>query len=231
MHAKTIKRAFYTSLPVLVGYLIIGFGFGIVLRDAGYGLIWAIAMSLCIYAGSMQYVGISLITAPATLLTTILTTLTVNARHLFYSISLVSKYRGAGKFKPYLIFALTDETYALLSEEHREDDPDRYLYYFLVSLFNHAYWMVGTILGSVFAAALPFDTAGINFSMTALFISAYTEQWISGNNRVSAVVGLVVTLAARLLFGRDLFLIPSMIGITVILLLLRKKLGGDEDAA
>ena len=226
MNLRTVKNAFYTSLPVLVGYLIIGLGFGIVLRDAGYGLGWAIAMSLTIYAGSMQYVGISLIAAPATLLTTFLTTLTVNARHLFYSISLIGKYKNAGKFKPYLIFALTDETYALLSEEHKESEPDQYLYFFLVSLFNHIYWILGTILGSVFAAAIPFDTSGINFSMTALFISAYTEQWISRKNRSSAVIGLFVTLIARILFGRDLFLIPSMAIIVIVLLLLRKKNGG-----
>ena len=216
---QVMKRAFKRSVPVLAGYLAIGFGFGIVLRDAGFGLPWAIAMSLFIYAGSMQYVGISLMAAPATLLTTLLTTLTVNARHLFYSISFVKKYRHTGRFKPYLIFALTDETYALLSEE--EEEP---LYYFLVSLFNHLYWMAGTMLGSVFAAALPFDTAGIGFSMTALFVSAYTEQWLSGKNRLSAAAGLAVTLVCLLLFGRNVFLIPAMLAITAVLLLLRGRL-------
>ena len=227
MKNSVIREAFYRSLPVMVGYLIIGFGFGMVLRNAGCGLPWALAMSLFIYAGSMQYVGISLITAPASLLTAAVTTLMINARHLFYSISMIKKYQGTGVLKPYLIFALTDETYALLSgeENHREDYP---VFCFFVSLFNHLYWILGTALGSLFSAVLPFSTAGVEFSMTALFVSAYTEQWISGSHRPSAVLGLLVTLLARLLFGRDLFLIPSMVLITVFLLLLRKPLQKEE---
>ena len=226
---KTIGSAFYRSLPVMVGYLIIGFGFGMVLRNAGYSLIWAMSMSLFIYAGSMQYVGISLITAPASLLTAAITTLMINARHLFYSISMIPGYRGAGGYKPYLIFALTDETYALLSGEegHKEDF---FPFCFWVSLFNHLYWLVGTALGSLLAAALPFSTEGVSFSMTALFVSAYTEQWISGKHRLSAAAGLLVTLVARLVFGRELFLIPAMVLITALLLLLKDNFQKEGEA-
>lgn len=221
MKKDIIHGAFLKSLPILAGYLLIGFGFGMVLRDAGYGLGWALAMSLCIYAGSMQYVGVSLLTAPAGLLTTLLTTIMINARHLFYSISMIGRYRNTGKYKPYLIFSLTDETYALLSDDQLEGQPP--LFYCLVSLLNHAYWMLGTALGSLFAAALPFETNGVAFSMTALFVAAYTEQWRSGTHRLPAALGLLVTLAARLLFGRELFLIPAMALITAILLLLRPR--------
>ena len=229
MKKETICAAFYRSLPVMVGYLIIGFGFGIVLRDAGYGLLWALAMSLCIYAGSMQYVGISLITAPASLLTAALTTLMINARHLFYSISMIPKYRSAGALKPYLIFALTDETYALLSAED-QNRKDFYPFCFFVSLFNHLYWILGTALGSLFAAALPFPTEGVSFSMTALFVSAYVDQWIQKKNRLSALLGLAVTLVCRLLFGRDLFLIPAMVLITLALLALKPRLFKEDTA-
>lgn len=229
MNRRTVKNAFITSLPVLAGYLLIGFGFGMVLRDAGFGLLWAFAMSLCIYAGSMQFVGVSLLAAPAGLLTTAVTTLMINARHLFYSISLLEKYKGAGRYKPYLIFALTDETYALLSTDSKTGEG-RYPFYFLVSLFNHCYWILGTVLGSLFAAALPFSTAGIDFSMTALFVAAYTEQLLQKKNRLSAVLGFVLTLTARLLFGRDIFLIPAMAAITLALLFCRKKLARKEDA-
>ena len=229
MHRQTLRRAFYASLPVMVGYVIIGFGFGILLRSAGYGLLWACAMSLFIYAGSMQYVGVSLITAPASLLTAALTTLMINARHLFYSISMIGKYAGAGKWKPYLVFALTDETYALLSGQP-EQQEDFYPFCFFTSLFNHVYWILGTALGSLLASALPFPTEGIGFSMTALFVSAYTEQWLEGSHRLSAALGLGVTLLMRLIFGRDLFLIPAMIGISVLLLGLRKKLQKEEPA-
>ena len=228
MSKQTVCNAFYKSLPVMVGYLFIGFGFGILLRSAGYGLVWALAMSLFIYAGSMQYVGVSLITAPASLLTAALTTLMINARHLFYSISMVGKYKSAGKWKPYLIFALTDETYALLSAEP-ENRKAFYPFCFLVSLFNHLYWVLGTALGSLFAAALPFSTEGIGFSMTALFVSAYTEQWLEGAHRRSAALGLGVTLLMRLFFGRDLFLIPAMIAITAALLVLKRKEEAGHD--
>lgn len=222
MEKIVLKQAFIKSLPVMVGYIIIGFGFGMVLRNAGYGLLWALAMSLFIYAGSMQYVGISLITAPASLLAAALTTCMINARHLFYSISMISRFRGAGKWKPYLIFALTDETYALLSSQERTG-ADFFPFCFFLSLFNHLYWILGTALGSLFAAALPFSTRGVEFSMTALFVSAYTQQWIEGTHRSCGALGLLTALAARLIFGRDLFLIPAMAAITVLLLAMKKK--------
>ena len=222
MDKTTLKAAFYKSLPVMVGYLIIGFGFGILLRSAGYGLLWAVSMSLFIYAGSMQYVGVSLITAPASLLTAALTTFMINARHLFYSISMIGKYRGAGIWKPYLIFALTDETYAILSGED-EKRKDFYPFCFLVSLFNHLYWILGTALGSILAAALPFPTEGVGFSMTALFVAAYAGQWASGQHRLPALLGLGLTFLCRLVFGRDLFLIPAMVLITLALLGIRRK--------
>ena len=224
MNAKVIKAAWVTSLPVLVGYVIIGFGFGIMLLDAGYGLGWALAMSLFIYAGSLQYVGVSLLAGPTSLLVALLTTLMINGRHLFYSLSMIGKYQGAGKLKPYLIFALTDETYALLSSEYHLEAGERHAFYFWVSCFNQCYWLVGTALGSLVGSALPFDTSGVGFSMTALFVAAFTEQWLSGQERIAAALGLLLTLLSRLLCGRELFLIPAMVVITLVLLLLRRRL-------
>ena len=199
------------------------------LRDAGYGVFWALAMSITIYAGSMQYVGVSLIAAPASLLNTIITTFIIQARHLFYSISMIGKYRDAGPYKPYLAFALTDETYALLSHEEKHNGDDKYPFCFLVSLFNQLYWITGGVLGSLFANTLPFDTAGVSFSMTALFIAAYTEQWLSGKNRFSSAIGIIVTLFSRILFGTEMFLIPALIIITGILLLHGKKAEVKEE--
>ena len=220
MDVSCIKKAWVHSLPIMVGYVFLGFGFGLLLRQAGYGLAWAVCMSVLIYAGSMQYVGVSLISAPASLLTCALTTLMINARHIFYSISMIPKYKNAKGFKPYLMFALTDETYALLSEMDEDTSPQ---FYFFVSLFNQSYWILGSALGSLLATALPFDMSGISFSMTALFVSAYTEQFLSGKSKISALVGLFTTFLFLLLLGKDLFLIPSMICITLLLLLLRKR--------
>lgn len=175
-----IKQAFYKSLPVLAGYMILGIGFGILLRNAGHGVLWALTMSSMIYAGSMQYVGVGLIAGGASVVTTILTTIMVNARHLFYSISMIERYKDTGNYKPYLIFSLTDETYSLLCDGQVPDERTGNLYRFLVSFFNQCYWVLGSVIGSLLGSVLPFSTDGIEFSMTALFMASFTEQWILG---------------------------------------------------
>ena len=224
------RQAFLKSLPVMAGYVILGIGFGILLRGAGYGPLWAFAMGLLIYAGSMQYVGVGLIAGGASVITTLLTTLMVNARHLFYSISMITRYRDAGKYKPYLIFALTDETYSLLCAGNVPEGADPHLYHFLVSLFNQCYWVTGCVLGSLLAEVLPFSTTGIEFSMTALFIASFTEQWLSGGSHIPALAGLLCSLICLLIFGPERFLIPAMLLITAVLTLLRGRLSPGEEA-
>lgn len=219
------------TIPVMAGYLVLGIGFGILLRDAGYGVLWALAMSLLIFAGSMQYVGVGLLAGGASMITTIITTIMVNARHLFYSISMIGKYKDAGRYKPYLVFALTDETYSLLCDGNAPEGQDANLYRFLVSLFNQSYWVTGCVLGNLLGAILPFSTQGIEFSMTALFIASFTEQWITSKNHIPALTGLLCTLLSLLIFGPEQFLIPAMLLITVLLTVFRRKLdkGGDEN--
>ena len=180
-------------------------------------------MSAFIYAGSMQYVGVSLLTGGASVLTTALTTIMVNARHLFYSISMIDTYKDAGQFKPYMIFALTDETYSLLCDGTTPDGTEPNLYRFFVSLFNQCYWVSGSVLGSLLGTVLPFPTTGIEFSMTALFVAAFTEQWLTTKDHVPALTGLLSTLLCLLVFGRDRFLIPAMLLITLILTILRRR--------
>ena len=228
MSLKIVKQAFLKTLPVLAGYIVLGIGFGILLRNAGYGVLWAFAMSAFIYAGSMQYVGVSLLTGGASVITTALTTIMVNARHLFYSISMVDRYKDAGKYRPYLIFALTDETYSLLSDGHAPADGDPDLYRFLVSLFNQSYWVTGSMLGSLLGAVLPFSTEGIEFSMTALFIASFTEQWLSTGDHIPALTGLLSTLVCLLILGPGRFLIPAMLLITLVLTLLRGREEADR---
>ena len=227
MNIKTIRQAFYKSVPVLAGYVVIGTGFGILLRNAGYGVLWAASMSLFIYAGSMQYVGVGLLTGGASVLTTVITTVMVNARHLFYSMSMVDKYKDVGKYKPYMIFALTDETYSLLCDGKVPDGADPNLYRFLVSLFNHSYWVAGSIIGSLIGGVLPFSTVGIEFSMTALFIASFTEQWLTTKDHIPALTGLLSTLLCLAVFGKERFLIPAMLLITLVLTLLRGREEGE----
>lgn len=214
----------------MAGYLVLGIGFGILMHNAGYGLGWTFAMSLLIYAGSLQYVGVGLLAGGATVVTTIITSIMVNARHLFYSISMIDRYKDAGPFKPYMIFALTDETYSLLCDGIIPEGVDANLYRFLVSLFNHSYWVIGGVAGSLLGAALPFSTQGIEFSMTALFITSFVEQWITAHDHVPALTGLFGTLFCLLLFGPDRFLIPAMLLITLVLTLFRGRLDDGKGA-
>ena len=220
---EVIGAAFYRSIPVMAGYIVLGIGFGILLRNAGYGVLWAFAMSVFIFAGSMQYVGIGLLSGGASVITVIITTIMVNARHLFYSISMIDKYKGAGKYKPYMIFALTDETYSLLCDDKGPSEETLNQYRFFVSLFNHSYWVTGSVIGSLLGSVLPFSTQGIEFSMTALFIASFTEQWIESKDHLPALTGLASTVLCLLIFGADRFLIPSMLLITFVLSFIRKK--------
>ena len=219
---STVKTAFVDTIPVMTGYLFLGFGFGILMHQSGYGLLWAGAMSLFIYAGSMQYMAVSLLTGGAGLLTAALTTLVVNARHLFYGISMVDAYKGTGRKKPYLIFALTDETYSLVSQKQLPQDMNPHSYCFLVSLFDHLYWVAGTVLGSLTGSLLAINFEGIEFVLTALFVTIFVEQWLSAKRHAPATIGVASTAFCLLVFGKDIFLIPSMVVIALTLTLMRK---------
>ena len=202
----------------MTGYLVLGIGFGILLSTKGYGILWALLMSVLIYSGTMQFVAIDLITAPASLTTTALTALMVSARHLFYGISMVNRYENAGLLKPYLIHALTDETYSLVCTS---DDKK---YCFLVSLLDHIYWITGSLLGAALGNILKFNAKGIDFALTALFITICTEQWLNNKNHISALTGLLMSILCLIIFGRENFLIPSMILITLILFVFKEKI-------
>lgn len=222
MKKSGISAAFRATVPVLTGYLFLGFGFGILMYQNHFGFLWSVAMSLFVYAGSMQYVGVSLLTGGAGVLTTALTTLLVNARHLFYGISMVDAYKGTGRKKPYLIFALTDETYSLVSQGQAPEGMAYPQYCFLVSLLDQCYWVAGTALGALAGSVLPVNLHGIDFVLTALFVTIFVEQWLSTKEHRPAVVGVVVTVACLLIFGKNIFLIPSMVAIALTLTMMRK---------
>ena len=228
MTKRTLRSAFLDTVPVMTGYLFLGLGFGILLHQNGYGALWSAAMSLFIYAGSMQYVAVSLLASGAGLLTAAMTAFVVNARHLFYGISMVDVYKGSGRKKPYLIFALTDETYSLVSKNQVPEGISRHGYCFLVSLFNQCYWVAGSLLGSLAGSLIPINYEGIDFVLTALFVTIFVEQWLSVKDHRPALIGAGATTACLLIFGPDVFLIPSMILIALLLILLRKP--GKETA-
>ena len=229
-----LKKAFLATIPVMAGYVVLGIGFGMLLRARGYGVLWAFAMSLLIYAGSMQYVTIDLMTGGVSLITTALTTLAVNARHLFYGISMVDKYKGQKEksfpLKKYFLFwTLTDETYSLVCSDEPEKSGNAPKYYTYVSLFDYSYWVFGSVLGSLLGGVIPFSMEGIDFSLTALFLTVFVEQWLSTKNHLAALIGVGVSVLCLILFGSDKFLIPAMVLIAVSLIILRKKEGITND--
>ena len=228
MNKSALHAAALDTVPVMTGYVFLGFGFGILMHQCGFGTLWSCAMSLLIYAGSMQYVAVSLLTSGAGLLITAMTTFLVNARHLFYGISMVDAYKGTGRKKPYLIFGLTDETYSLVSRCRVPEGISKSGYCFWVTLFDHIYWVAGTLLGSLAGKLLPVNFEGVEFALTALFVTIFVEQWLSTADHSPAVIGLAATALCLILFGSNVFLIPSMVIIAGTLTMMCKT--GKEDS-
>mgnify|MGYP003376945753 CR=1 FL=1 len=227
-HLLALKAAFPHTIPVLTGFLFLGIAFGILMNSKGYGAPWAIGMSLFTFAGSMQYVAVNLLTAAFNPLYAFLLTLMVNARHLFYGISMLEPFQGMGKKKIYLIFALCDETFSILCSATPPKGVDRGRFMLWVALLDHFYWVLGTALGSLVGAMITFDTTGIDFVMTALFVVIFLNQWQSQKNHLPALVGVCTSVACLLVFGPDQFLLPSMALMAVILCAARKRLEGGK---
>ena len=234
---KTIRYAFQASLPIMAGYIVLGIGFGILLQNAGYSWLYAVVMSIAIYAGSMQYVAVELLAGGASLAAAALMTFFVNIRHLFYGISMLEPYKNTGLKKPYLIFALTDETFSLVCTPNIPDDIDRNGYYFFISLFNLIYWVIGCVSGALLGNIIPFDTTGVDFVMTALFVVIFLEQWESvgkiakkaapkNESTYSAAQNTAKSLALRIKNG-IITHIPAVTGLAASFLCL--LIFGDED--
>lgn len=225
---QILKKSIIDTIPVMTGYLCLGFGFGILHHSAGYGILSAFIMSLTIFAGSMQYIAVGLLSSGASLITIAITTLLVNARHLFYGISMLEKYKGTGLRKLYLIFALTDETYSLMCSEHSDIPLDKKKdYYLTVSLLNHSYWVIGSVLGAAAGTLFNFNSEGIDFVLTALFVTIFLEQWHSAKKHTPAILGVLASVICLLIFGSENFLIPTMAVIAVSLCLYKEEKAND----
>ena len=220
---SSFKSAFPQTLPVLAGYVSLGIAFGILLRNAGYGVIYAFLMSLFVFAGSAQFLCVELLVANATLPQVAFLIFLLNFRHFFYGLTMISHYRNV-KNKWYLIFGLTDETYALLSANKIPSTVEKSDFYFAVTLLNHIYWISGSVIGSLVGALIPFDMTGIDFAMTALFAVLVVEQWKSHSKHFPAIFGFAVSILSILIFGTENFIIPTLIIICVILLLFKNQL-------
>lgn len=224
MNKRTIKAALPHTLPVFMGYLFLGIAFGVLLASKGFHVGWALLMSVLIYAGSMQFVAVSYLVAGFQPLGVVLITLMVNARHVFYGLSMLEKFKGTGKLKPYLIFGLTDETYSLLCSAEPPEGVERKWFMFWITLFDHSYWILGSVIGCVAGTLIPFDSTGIDFAMTALFVVIMVEQWEKTKNHIPVLVGIGATILCRVFAGEQWFIIASMAVIFISLVVLHPYL-------
>lgn len=222
MNKQALKTVFLDTVPVLTGYLFLGISFGILLGETGYGVLWAFCMALFMYAGSAQFLAVGLLANHTSLLSSAIAIFLLNARHIFYGISLIDAYKGFGKKKPYMIFSLTDETYSLVTQNQPPQGMKRQTYCFLVSVLDHIYWIVGCVIGSLAGNFIPISFEGIEFVLTALFVTLFVEQWLSNKDHFPAIIGVVSTVLCLILFGSEIFLIPSMVLIAILLTVSRK---------
>lgn len=229
MKRKALKAAFPLTLPVMAGYLFLGLGFGILLESKGFSFLWAFFMSIIIYAGSMQYAAIDLLAAGASLITTALMTVIIQVRHLFYGLSLIEKYKDTGKKKIMMIHELTDETYSLVATSEPPEGVDAGWFYFFISMLDHSYWIIGCTLGALFGSLVSFNTKGVDFVMTALFLVLFVNQWLDTKEHRPALIGVGCSLICLLLFGADRFIVPAMLSILAILSIFRKTLDKEDE--
>lgn len=219
---SAFRTAFPYTIPVLTGYLFIGIAFGVMFQEKGYNFLWAVLMSLLVYAGSGQYLAVNFFVPGVSFLQVIFMTFMVNVRHIFYGLSLLERFHSMGGKRWYMIFSLTDETYSLLCTTKVPEGVDEKKFLFAIALLNQSYWIIGSAIGGIAGSVIPFNSEGIDFAMTALFVVIFTEQWLTNKNHLPAVIGIAASVLCLLIFGRDQFILPSMIVIMVILLATRK---------
>lgn len=224
---QTIRFAFYKTIPVLLGYIFLGLAFGLLLQEAGYSFWWALLSSTIVYAGSIQFVLVEFLSGGTSLITVAVMTLLINSRHAFYGLSFVEKFRKM-KTYPYMIFSLTDETYSLLCSLKTPEGMDEKKVMFLISIFDQLYWITGSVIGAALGQILPFDMTGIDFAMTALFVTIFVDQWREARSHLPALVGLCSAVICLLIFGGSNFILPSLIITVGILMGLRGTLERKE---
>ncbi|MDD5936142.1 MAG: AzlC family ABC transporter permease [Clostridiales bacterium] len=221
---KAFSAAFPKTIPVLTGFLALGIAYGILMEKNGYGALWSTLMSAIAFCGSMQYVAITLLTAVFNPMQAFIMSLLVNARHLFYGLSMLPKYKGLGKIRGFLIYTLCDETFSIECSVEPPEGVERKYFYFFISLLDYLYWVLGSFLGGVVGNLIKFNTKGLDFALTALFVVLFLEQWKKKENRISCIIGVVCTTIALLVVGATNFVIPAMVLILFVLTIGRKKL-------
>ena len=229
MKRKALKAAFPQTIPIMTGFLFLGFAYGIYTNTSGFPFVYPLFMSMLIYGGSLEFITVEMLLSPFAPAQVFIMALLVQARHLFYGLSMLDKFKGLGWKKYYLIFGMCDETFSVNYTADIPEDVDRGWFMFFVTLLNQFYWVSAATAGGIVGSLLTFDTNGISFVMTAMFVVIFLEQWLKEKNHTSSLIGLGVALICLMIFGTDSFMIPTMICIILLLTLLRTKLEKTED--
>ena len=228
---RSFRAAFPCTIPILAGFLFLGMAYGIYMNVSGFSFVYPMIMAAVIFGGSLEFLAAQMLLSPYAPLQTFLMTLMIQARHLFYGISMLEKYKNLGPKKYYLIYAMCDETFSINYTAKIPDGVDRGWFYFFVTLLNQLYWVGGATLGGLLGNLITFDTKGLDFVMTAMFIVIFLEQWLKEKHHFSEWAGLASSAACLLIFGKDNFMIPAMICILLLLTAFRKPVGrkaGEE---
>lgn len=228
---KAFKAAFPYTIPIFAGFWFLGLTYGIYMNVSGFSFLYPMLMSITIFAGSMEFITANMLLGSFDPIQAFLMTLMINARHLFYGISMLDKFRETGLKKLYLIFGMCDESFSINYTAEIPPDVDRGWFMFFVTLLNHFYWFSGSTLGGIFGSLIRFDTEGLDFVMTAMFVVIFMEQWLKDKRHTSAVIGLGISVLCLMIFGADNFIIPSMAAMLIVLTFMRKPIERSEEAA
>lgn len=224
MKRKALKAAFPYTLPIFAGFWFLGLAYGIYMNASGFSFVYPMFMSLLIYGGSLEFVAVEMLLSPFAPVQVLIMTLLIQARHIFYGISMLERYKGMGWKKFYLIFGMCDESFSINYTANIPDDIDKGWFMFFVTLLNHFYWFFGATLGGLVGSLLKFDTTGISFVMTAMFVVIFLEQWLKEKNHISSLIGIITAIMCLICFGSDSFMLPTMAVIIILLALFKKKL-------
>jgi len=221
---KALKAAFPHTIPIFAGFWFLGMTYGIYMNVSGFSFWYPMLMSMTIFAGSMEFVTVNLLLGAFNPVQALTMTLMINARHLFYGLSMLDKYKGMGWKKIYLIYGMCDESFSINYTADIPEGVDKGWFMFFVTLLNQLYWVSGSTLGGIFGSFINFNTEGLDFVMTAMFVVIFMEQWLKDKIHASQYVGIGVSLICLIIFGAGDFIIPAMTGILIILTALRRPL-------
>ena len=222
------KTAFPRTLPILAGFIFLGMSYGFYMRTQGFALFFPVVMSIVIFGGSLEFVTVSMLLSPFAPMTAFFMALVIQARHLFYGVAMLDKYKGTGSFKPYLIYGMCDESFSINCSAEIPEGVDKKRFYFCVTLLNHFYWVCGAALGSLIGGFVTFNTEGIEFVMTAMFVVIFLENWLKEKRHISSLIGVLSSVLCLLVFGKDSFLIPAMLCIVCLLTVFKRSIEGGN---